>query len=127
MKASRTRMAAATSGVKDKVYKIFTESEWEAFQKTGLFSGSADDLRDGFIHLSTNEQLEGVIERFFSGKRPLYVAEFSDDDFLKTLSWEVSASNEVYPHLYRHKLLVGQVSSVFEHPMVSRGIQKPVS
>ena len=69
-----------------KVYKIFIESEWQLFKETGLFKGSADDLRDGFIHLSTKEQLDGVIERFFSDKKPLYVADFSTPEFLKRLS-----------------------------------------
>ncbi len=104
-------MAAAASNVKDKVYKIFTESEWEAFQESGRFGGSADDLRDGFIHLSTKEQLDGVIERFFSGKRPLYMAEFSGPEFLRRLTWEASASNEIYPHLYHLCIETSEIGS----------------
>ena len=46
----------------DKVYKVFTETEWESFQDTSQFEGSADDLRDGFIHLSTKKQLAWVIK-----------------------------------------------------------------
>jgi len=97
--------------MKDKVYKIFTESEWNAFQESGEFKGSVDDLRDGFIHLSTKEQLAGVIERFFSDRWPLYVAEFSEPDFLQQLKWEPSAANEVYPHLYGFKLFKREVKS----------------
>ena len=89
-----------------KVYKIFIESEWQLFKETGLFKGSADDLRDGFIHLSTKEQLDGVIERFFSDKKPLYVADFSTPEFLKRLTWERTSSGEVYPHLYDFDLQV---------------------
>ena len=97
--------------MQDSVYKIFTESEWKVFQETGQFKGSADDLRDGFIHLSTKKQITGVIERFFSGKHPLYVAEFSGHVFLQRLKWEASASNEVYPHLYNRDLFVNEVRS----------------
>jgi len=97
--------------VKDKVYKIFTESEWHTFQDTGQFKGSEDDLRDGFIHLSTKEQVAGVIERYFSGKHPLYVAEFSNPDFLKKLKWEASTANQIYPHLYHSWLLASDVCS----------------
>jgi len=95
--------------MEDRVYKIFTEAEWNKFQETGQFSGSADDLRDGFIHLSTKEQVDGVIEKYFSGKRPLYVAEFADADFLQRLKWEASASGEIYPHLYSFDLFVSEV------------------
>ena len=95
----------------DKIYKVFTESEWKTFQDTGQFGGSADDLRDGFIHLSTKEQLTGVVERFFSGRLPLYVAEFLVTDFLQQLKWEVSLSGEIYPHLYDSNLVVSKVRS----------------
>ena len=95
--------------MQDKVYKIFTESEWKEFQKAGQFKGSADDLRDGFIHLSTEEQVNGVIERFFSDKNSLYVAEFSSPEFLQRLNWEASTSNEIYPHLYNSVLLASDV------------------
>ena len=95
--------------MKDKVYKIFTESEWKDFQEAGQFKGSADDLRDGFIHLSTEEQVDGVIEKYFSGQHPLYIAEFSNPEFLQRLNWEASTSNEIYPHLYNSALLMSEV------------------
>ncbi len=96
----------------DSVYKVFTRSEWSSFRETGRFGGSADDLRDGFIHLSTKEQINGVIEKHFSGKHPLYVAEFSNPDFLKKLEWEASSLNEVYPHLYGSDLFVNEISNL---------------
>ena len=100
--------------MKDKVYKIFTETEWNVFQNSGQFDGSDDDLRDGFIHLSTKEQIDGVIERFFSGKHPLYVAEFSGSDFLQRVKWEATTSKELYPHLYGFNLFANEVRSFFK-------------
>jgi uncharacterized protein (DUF952 family) len=94
------------------VYKIFTESEWKFFQETGQFEGSPDDLRDGFIHLCTSEQVAGVIERFFAGQHPLYVAEFSSPGFTQQLTWEASALGEIYPHLYQRELLTVHVSDL---------------
>ena len=105
-------MAAVNTVMQDKVYKIFTESEWKLFQETGQFKGSADDLRDGFIHLSTEQQVAGVIDKFFSGVHPLYVAEFSGPGFMRRLKWEASLSNELYPHLYNSTLLVSEVVSL---------------
>lgn len=98
--------------MEDRVYKIFTEAEWNRFQETGQFSGSADDLRDGFIHLSTGEQVAGVVERFFAGQHPLYVAEFSSPEFIQQLTWEASASGEIYPHLYQRELSTVHVSDL---------------
>jgi len=108
-KPNRMKTMVVVKRMEDRVYKIFTEAEWNKFQETGQFSGSADDLRDGFIHLSTKEQVDGVIEKYFSGKRPLYVAEFADADFLQRLKWEASASGEIYPHLYSFDLFVSEV------------------
>ena len=54
-------MVTVKTVMSDKVYKVLTESEWKVLQDTGKFGGSADDLRDGFIHLSTKEQLAWVI------------------------------------------------------------------
>ncbi len=97
----------------ERVYKIFTESPNGIHSRqTGQFSGSADDLSDGFIHLSTKEQVAGVDRKVFcKGKRPLYMAEFSGPDFLK-LSWEASASDEIYPHFYEFDLIFDQISDL---------------
>jgi len=78
--------------LKNNVYKIFTEEDWNLFQESGRFSGSPDDIRGGYIHLSTRVQLPKVIEKFFAGKGPLHVAEFSVLDFHSRLKWETSVS-----------------------------------
>jgi uncharacterized protein (DUF952 family) len=93
----------------DKVYKIFTESEWRTFQADGRFKGSENDLRDGFIHFSAKQQVDGVIERYFTGVRPLYIAAFSSPRIMQLLKWEISDSKEVYPHLYDVDLLANEV------------------
>ena len=105
---TKTKMANVET--RDRVYKILTEAEWERFQKTGRFNGSSDDTRDGFIHLSTKEQVDGVIETYFSGKSPLYVAEFSSSSFLDCLRWEPSSSGKIYPHLYDFELHVSDLT-----------------
>ena len=108
------KTVGVSPGMEDKVYKIFTETEWQNFQKSGQFSGSPDDIRDGFIHLASKEQVAGIVERFFAGKRPLYVAEFSGSGFPGSLTWETSASGEVYPHLYGDELFVSKVTDYSE-------------
>ena len=86
-------MAAGFRKSKEKVYKIFNQTDWQDFQASGRFSGSADDLRDGFILLSKQDQVVGVIEKFFKANRPVYIAEFSGPRFLEHLRWELSGSN----------------------------------
>jgi len=114
MKKRLVKTVKVKATMQDKVYKIFTESEWRAFQETGQFGGSEDDRRDGFIHLCTQQQVTGVVERFFAGRRPLYVAEFSNPDFIERLKWEFSGSNGIYPHLYGFGLIVSDLSGVIK-------------
>jgi len=111
LKTHLPKMAASFYQMKDPVYKVFTEPEWKVFQEKGRFKGSQVDLNDGFIHMSTKEQVEGVIERFFKGVRPLYIATFSSPDLAQHLMWESSDSKELYPHLYHAELLVSDVAN----------------
>ena len=50
------------------VIKLLRAAEWAQFQADGVFAGSPDDLRDGFIHLSTPEQAPGTAAKWFAGE-----------------------------------------------------------
>jgi hypothetical protein len=53
------------------IYKICTAEEWTKARHVGKFTGSEVDLRDGFIHFSTREQLaETAARHFLSFDRP---------------------------------------------------------
>jgi len=54
-------------------YKIMTASEWEAARAEGMYRGSAQDQRDGFIHLSTAAQIAETARKHFSGVPDLVV------------------------------------------------------
>ncbi len=92
------------------IFKIFRAAEWAAFEAGGSFSGSTDDLRDGFIHLSTGAQLEGTLARHFAGEAGLVVAELAVEAD-PALRWEASRGGADFPHLYR-PLLMGDVRAV---------------
>ncbi|GAK62274.1 glutathione S-transferase [Moesziomyces antarcticus] len=47
------------------LYKILTPQEKDALPATN-WAGTALDTKDGFIHLSSADQLAGTLERFFS-------------------------------------------------------------
>jgi len=82
------------------VYKLLRAGEWAEFEAGGTFAGSADDLRDGFIHLSTTEQVEGTRAKYFAGIAVVRVA--CDGDRLgPALRWEPSRGGALFPHLYR--------------------------
>lgn len=82
------------------VYKVCTAAEWRAAEAAGTFAGSAVDLRDGFIHFSTGEQLEETLRRHFAGQTDLVLVELDPADLGPSLRWEASRGGALFPHLY---------------------------
>ena len=83
-----------------RIYKVLRPQEWAEAQARGFFAGSADDVRDGFIHFSTAEQLEGTIERHFAGAADIVVLEIDGARLAEDLKWEPSRGGALFPHLY---------------------------
>jgi uncharacterized protein (DUF952 family) len=82
------------------VYKILRADEWAAAQSTERYEGSADDLRDGFVHLSTAVQLPGTLDRHFGGETGLMLLALDAEALGGELRWETSTGGEAYPHYY---------------------------
>ena len=93
-----------------KVFKVCEEDEWEGAKNNVFFAGSKSDLKDGFIHFSTSEQLEDTLEKYFKLKSPLYLLEVKTEDV--ELVWETSRNNQLFPHLYS-PLPLNMVSKVY--------------
>ena len=82
------------------LYKVLREAEWRSAQRRGAIIGSADDLRDGFIHLSTRDQLAGTLLRHFAGETGLVALEIASNRLGADLKWEPSRGGALFPHLY---------------------------
>ncbi|MEI4878360.1 DUF952 domain-containing protein, partial [Klebsiella pneumoniae] len=76
------------------------EAEWHEAERRGFFAGSADDARDGFIHLSAAEQVRGTYAKYFSMEAAPVLVSFRDTDLGPALKWEVSRNGELFPHFY---------------------------
>ncbi len=81
------------------VYKIMTADEWRAAVAKGRFEGSAVDLTDGYIHLSTAEQAQETASKHFRGQADLVLVTL-DVDTLAPVKWEPSRGGALFPHLY---------------------------
>jgi uncharacterized protein (DUF952 family) len=82
------------------IFKIVAASEWRAAEIVGRFTGSAVDLRDGYIHFSTRTQAPETARRHFAGQSDLLLVAVSVDALGTTLRWEPSRNDELFPHLY---------------------------
>jgi uncharacterized protein (DUF952 family) len=82
------------------IYKLLDRRAWEAALAEGVFSGSAVDLADGFIHFSTAAQAAETARRHFAGQADLMLVAVDPDRLGATLRWEPSRGGELFPHLY---------------------------
>lgn len=87
--------------MKSRVYKIVPRNLWIQARSAGVFAGSADDLRDGFIHFSTRAQLVGTLGRHFADAADLLLLELDAEGLGDALKWEASRGGDLFPHLYR--------------------------
>lgn len=83
-----------------RVFKITTVDAWSAAIVDGAFTGSPDDRRDGFIHLSANHQIAATAAKYFAGIEDLCLIAFDVSSLGEHLVWEASRGGELFPHYY---------------------------
>lgn len=86
-------------------YKVLTADEMAALERDGTFAGAPVDVADGYIHLSTADQLTATVDKHFAGRSDLHVAAVDLGSFGESLKWEESRGGELFPHLYGPLLL----------------------
>ncbi|HNS86410.1 MAG TPA: DUF952 domain-containing protein [Parvularculaceae bacterium] len=82
------------------IYKILGEADWRAAKRTGAVPQADVDRRDGFIHLSAEDQVLETARLYFAGRDDLIAAAFRAEDFGEALKWEASRGGALFPHLY---------------------------
>jgi uncharacterized protein (DUF952 family) len=81
-------------------YKLVDRAEWDAAIAGGAYAGSAVDLADGFIHMSTAAQLAETARRHYAGKTGLVLVEVTLAPLGEALKWEASRGGDLFPHLF---------------------------
>ena len=82
------------------IYKICPASAWREAERQGVYRGSADDARDGFIHFSTAAQVAETARKHYFGQTGLFLVAIDADALGGALRWEPSRNDELFPHLY---------------------------
>ena len=81
-------------------FKVLTHQQWVDFERERVFRGAPVDIADGYIHLSTGEQLESTIAKHFAGQSPLMIAEVDLLLLGDAIRWEAARGGDLFPHLY---------------------------
>jgi len=83
------------------IYKIFRADEMAAFLAAGETLGAPIDLADGYVHMSTADQVGETLAKHFAGETDLSLLAIEADTLGDTLKWEASRGGALFPHLYR--------------------------
>jgi uncharacterized protein (DUF952 family) len=80
-------------------FKIMACEDWVRAQALGSYEGSAVDLADGYIHLSSVEQLAATAARHYAGQSGLILLTV-DLALVEGVVWEPSRGGALFPHIY---------------------------
>jgi uncharacterized protein (DUF952 family) len=94
------------------IYKICSKNEWADAQKKGSYTGGEKDLDDGYIHCSSEEQLETTLKKFFLDQKDLLLLKIETLK-LDNLLWEQASDGNIYPHLHS-SFDISHVSKVYK-------------
>jgi uncharacterized protein (DUF952 family) len=82
------------------IYHITTRPQWLEAQSKGKYE-STSLADEGFIHCSEENQIPGVIERYFKGKKDLIKLVIETDKLSSPIYFDWSPSIEdTFPHIY---------------------------
>lgn len=84
----------------DHAFKILTSVQWTEFEREGVFHGAPIDHQDGYIHLSTSDQLEETLSKHFAGQQNLIIAQVDLTVLGNDVRWEEARGGALFPHLY---------------------------
>ncbi len=84
----------------DVIFKVCEASAWADAKRVGAYTGSTDDIRDGYIHFSTAVQVEGTLAKYFAGRSDLVLLAIPVPALGAALRFEPSRGGALFPHLY---------------------------
>ncbi|MFY8003724.1 MAG: DUF952 domain-containing protein [Chitinophagaceae bacterium] len=82
------------------IYHITTQTEWENALTTGEYAAPSLSI-EGFIHCSLQNQVAGVLQRYYQGKNNLILLTIDTSLLTNKCIFELALSvNQLFPHIY---------------------------
>ena len=83
------------------IYRLATPQEWEQTQITGYAPLRDIDVKDGYLHLSTRDQVLETANLYFADVPSVLVMEIPAAPLGDALKYELAPKRgELFPHLY---------------------------
>ena len=88
----------------DNLYHIIDRNDWNHTSRKQEYNPNSLS-KDGFIHLSSKEQVTETADIFFKGKHKLLLLEFDIPSNDQKLKWEpaaggINSRKQLFPHYY---------------------------
>ena len=82
------------------IYHVTTKQEWDSAMQKGYYTVPTLES-EGFIHCCEDKQLNGVLERYYAGKKSLIKLVIDSKKLIPGLKYELAPSvNKHFPHVY---------------------------
>ncbi len=81
------------------IYHIVTKADWTAQHDRPAYE-AASLVTEGFIHLSTRDQVAGVLERYYQNVPDLLLLHVDPARLTAELRYEAATNNDLFPHAY---------------------------
>jgi uncharacterized protein (DUF952 family) len=82
------------------IYHVTTKSAWEQALQNGFYE-TASLQTEGFIHNSTQQQVSGVLDRYYKNVTDLLLLHIDESKLTSPLKYELAPSvNEEFPHIF---------------------------
>ena len=82
------------------VYHLCRAEDWAAAEVAGVYAGSDQDRRDGFLHFSSAAQIRESARRHRAGEAGLLLLTVAAAPLGAALRWEASRGGALFPHLH---------------------------
>lgn len=82
------------------IYHVTTKAAWEQALQNGFYE-TASLQTEGFIHNSTQQQVSGVLDRYYKNVTDLLLLHIDESKLTSPLKYELAPSvNEEFPHIF---------------------------
>jgi uncharacterized protein (DUF952 family) len=82
------------------IYHVTTNTDWKTAQQKGYYEHPSLKA-EGFIHCSQENQVAGVLERYFAGQTDLVKLVIDTDKLTSKFVFDWSPSTaDTFPHVY---------------------------
>ena len=92
------------------IYHVITNTDWQKAQQQGFYE-AASVATEGFMHCSRQEQVQGVLERYYKGQTGLLLLHIDEIKLIAPLKYELAPSvHQEFPHIFGRLNLEAVVS-----------------